>query len=212
MLFGYGTYGSTYGSSLAASEAIVGVGVALILFILAICAVIAVFQIIGTWKILKKGGQPGWGALIPFYNNYLLCKMTGVNPWWILVVLLGGTILNVIPVVGSLLSMAISIYFLILLNVSIARSFDKDDGFAVGLILLAPVFYFILGIGKDEYKGANPMNDIVLNKFNEVTNRNTNSNQQTRDFSSSEETVFCSKCGAKVDKDTKFCPSCGEKM
>ena len=56
------------------------------------------------------------------------------------------------------------------------------------------------------------MNDIVLNKFNEVTNRNTNSNQQTRDFSSSEETVFCSKCGAKVDKDTKFCPSCGEKL
>ena len=106
--------------------------------------------------------------------------------------------------------MAISIYFLILLNVSLARSFGKEDSFAVGLILLAPIFYFILGIKDDSYLGEKPMDDIV---FKKVSGSINNSNQQTsNNFATGEDVKFCSKCGAKVDADTKFCPSCGTEM
>ena len=143
------------------------------------------------------------------YNQYLLCKITGVSPWWILIVLLS-PILNIIPIIGCIASMAISIYFLILLNVSLARSFGKEDSFAVGLILLAPIFYFILGIKDDNYLGEKPMNDIV---FKKVSGSINNSNQQTsNNFATGEDVKFCSKCGAKVDADTKFCPSCGTEM
>lgn len=57
--------------------------------------------------------------------------------------------------IAIFLTIAISIYsyvFSIILNVKIAKAFGKSGGFAVGLILLAPVFYMILGCGKDKYQ------------------------------------------------------------
>lgn len=163
--------------------------------IVVICAVlILVAQI----KMFKKGNQPGWAAIVPFYNQYVQCKMVGVNPWWILIVI-GASFLGGIPVIGSLLTMAVSLYFTILLGVSTARAFGKDDAFAIGLILLPIVFYPILGFGKAEYKGAdNPMNDFVFKKAEETINK-TNSK-------------FCPHCGSKMNKDSKFCPSCGKEV
>ena len=204
-------YSSSYydTSASAAAGGIIGAVFAFLGVFILIAVALAVLQIIGTWKILTKAKQTGWGSLIPFYNQYLLCKITGVNPWWILIVVLS-PILNVIPIIGSIASMAVSIYFLILLNVSLARSFGKEDSFAVGLILLAPIFYFILGIKDDNYLGEKPMNDIV---FKKVSGSINNSNQQTsNNFATGEDVKFCSKCGAKVDADTKFCPSCGTEM
>lgn len=128
---------------------------------------IAIFMIIATWKVLEKGNKPGWGALIPFYNTYLLCEMTGVNPWWILIVALS-PVLNVIPVIGGLASFAASIYFSVLLYVGLARSFKKEDGYAVGLILLPIVFLPILAFGKEnQYVGKNPMKDIIFDNINQ---------------------------------------------
>ena len=126
---------------------------------------VAVAMIIGMWKILEKGNKPGWGALIPFYNVYLLCEIVGVNPWWILIMVLS-PILSIIPIIGVLAEFVVMIYFSILLNVSLARAFKKEDGFAVGLILLAPVFYLILGFGKENnYVGKNPMNDLLFDNL-----------------------------------------------
>lgn len=203
----YGSYGY-YGTNSAGAGALAGAVLAMLGIVIIICIVIAVLQIIGVWKTLNKGGKPGWGALIPIYNEYLLCTMVGVNPWWILIVLLS-PLLSIIPIIGSLVSIAISIYFMILLNVSIARSFGKDDAFAIGLILLSPIFYLILGAGSAEFVGAKPMNDVVFEKIN--ANKNSSSTQ--KDFSSNDENAkFCSKCGSKVDGDTKFCPSCGNNL
>ena len=177
--------------------------VILLIFLILICLVVSVLKIIGTWKVLTKAGKPGWGALIPFYNTYLLCEITGVNPWWILIVFLS-SFLSFIPFVGSLVSLAVSVYFLILLNVSLARSFNKDDGFAVGLILLSPVFYMILGCGKDKYEKAKPMNDFVFkdNNFSEE-NKNTKTSKTAK---------FCANCGKPVEKNTKFCANCGKEI
>lgn len=202
----YYDYGTAAG---AAAGGIIGGLLVFLVVMCIICIAVAVLKIIGTWKILRKADQPGWGALIPFYNQYLLCKITGVNPWWILIVVLS-PFLSIIPVIGSLVSMAASIYFLILLNVSLARSFGKEDGFAVGLILLAPIFYFILGIKEDKYQGANPMNDVIFKKVASSVGTQTASN----DFTSGkdENVKYCSSCGAKVEADTKFCPSCGSEM
>ena len=182
--------------SSAAFGGLIGIGIALLIFFVIVILAICVLQIIGTWKILTKAGKPGWGALIPFYNSFLLCEITGVNPWWILIVALSG-LLGIIPIVGSLATMVISVYYCILLNVSLARSFKKDDSYAVGLILLAPFFYLALGCGKSKYVGAKPMNDIIFNNINQKNKK---------------EEKTCPKCGKKIEKDSKYCTECGNEV
>lgn len=184
--------------SAALGGLVVGFAIFMVICII-LCAVLSVLKIIGTWKILTKANEQGWKALIPIYNQYMLCKITGVNPWWILIVCLS-PILSIIPFVGSLAVSAVGIYFAILLNISLARSFKKDDGFAVGLILLSPVFYFILGIKKDEYQGPKPMKDIIFK------NETDNSKVQNMNVK------YCSNCGKQISIDAKFCPECGKEL
>lgn len=98
---------------------------------------ILVLVIAGFWKMLEKAGQPGWGAIVPIYNSYLLCKIAGRPGWWV--------ILLMIPYLNFI--------FLIILMLDIAKSFGKGIGFAVGLILLSGIFIPILGFGDAEYLG-----------------------------------------------------------
>ena len=201
-------YNYSYNMSNAAMNGLAAGLICLIIFLVIICIAIGVLKIIGTWKILTKANKPGWGALIPFYNSYLLCQITGVNPWWILIVFLG-SFLSFIPIIGSLLSVAVSIYFVILLNVSLARSFGKEDGYAVGLILLSPIFYLILGCGKDEYIEPKPMNDII---FKDNNTNNTAEKTETKKTTTKKEAKYCSNCGKPVEKNTKFCANCGKEI
>ncbi len=96
-----------------------------------------VLLIAGFWKTFAKAGQPGWAAIIPIYNMYVLCKIAG-RPWWWL-------LLMFIPIV--------SIVVYAILSIDVAKSFGKGAGFGVGLWLLAPIFYPILGFGSAQYQG-----------------------------------------------------------
>jgi len=98
--------------------------------------VIAVVVIVGMWKIFVKAGEPGWAAIIPIYNLYILCKITAKPIWWLLLLVL-------CPFINFIV--------LILLTVALAKSFGKGIGFAIGMILLPFVFYPILGFGSATY-------------------------------------------------------------
>ncbi len=93
--------------------------------------------IAGMWKMFTKAGQPGWGAIVPIYNAYLLCKIAGRPGWWILLFL--------IPIVSLIVA--------IILMLDLAKSFGKGTAFAIGLILLSPIFMCILGFGSAQYQG-----------------------------------------------------------
>ena len=190
--FNNGTVSGTQMPS-GVSNFLVGFLIAISVIIVICAVVILVAQIM----MFKKGKKPGWAAIVPFYNQVVQCQMVGVSPWWVLIVFVGG-MLSSIPTVGNLISLAVSVYFMILLGVSTARAFGKDDSFAVGLILLPIVFYPILGFGKAEYVGdGNPMNDFVFKKAKEVVGNNSNKK-------------FCPHCGTQMNGDSKFCPSCGK--
>ena len=62
-----------------------GGGAAGVFFTLVWIAV-AVVTIIGLWKTLSKAGLPGWAAIIPFYNEYNVVKMSNrpVYFFWIM--------------------------------------------------------------------------------------------------------------------------------
>lgn len=117
-----------------ASGIIAGV-IGLIIFLIYIALIVVV--VAGMWKMFVKAGQPGWGALIPIYNIYLLCQIVGRPGWW--------TLLFFVPFVGIVIA--------IIVCIDLAKSFGRGTGTAIGLILVGFVFIPILGFGQAEYQG-----------------------------------------------------------
>jgi uncharacterized protein DUF5684 len=109
-----------------------GVGIVVLVYIAVI-----VFLIAAEWKVFVKAGQPGWAAIIPIYNLYIMLKIVGRPAWYI--------ILFLIPFVNFIM--------LIIVMLDLAKSFGKTGGFAVGLILLSFIFIPILGFGSATYVG-----------------------------------------------------------
>lgn len=98
---------------------------------------LVIFLIASMWKVFEKAGQPGWACIIPIYNIIVLLKIVGKPTWWVL--------LFFIPVVNYV--------FIIWTYNMLSKSFGKDEGFTVGLILLGVVFLPILGFGDARYIG-----------------------------------------------------------
>jgi hypothetical protein len=122
-------------ASRAASSAGIAVGF-LTVFMLLIIIACAVLVIIAQWKIFEKAGKEGWKALIPIYNTYTLLQILNMEPMLCL--------LTLVPFANFMLG--------IVMDVKLAKSFGKTTGFAVGLILLSPIFLMILGFGNVKYK------------------------------------------------------------
>lgn len=175
-------------------------------FIALITSIFVLLTIGGVWKVLKKGNKPGWGALVPIYNVYLLCQMVGINTWWILIIILS-PILCEIPIIGEFAELILVLYFVIIFNISLARAFNKEDAFAIGLILLAPVFYLILGFEKEsQYVGAKPMRDVIF-EYLKINNNSTVNETQYEDTKG-----YCPSCGTKIEKGAKYCRNCGKQI
>lgn len=99
--------------------------------------VIAILIIAAYWRIFAKAGQPGWAAIIPIYNIFVLLRVVG-RPWWWFIMLL-------IPVVNI-------IFGIILIN-DLSKSFGHGIGYTLGLLFLSLIFIPILGFGGSQYTG-----------------------------------------------------------
>lgn len=104
----------------------------IVLLLLIVVAIIAAI-----WKTFEKAGQPGWAAIVPIYNLYIMVKMVGKPGYWV--------VLMLIPIVNYV--------FLIWTYNLISKSFGKGVGFTLGLIFLGPIFWMILGFGSAQYQG-----------------------------------------------------------
>jgi hypothetical protein len=100
--------------------------------------IITVIAIVVMWKTFAKAGQPGWAAIVPIYNLYVLTQIGGRPGWW--------TVLLLIP--------GVNVVVLAILSIDVAKSFGKDAVFGiVGLWLFSIVGYAILGFGNAQYRG-----------------------------------------------------------
>lgn len=185
-------------------ESILGALLGFIAILGVIILAVAILIIASNWKIFKKSGEEGWKAIIPYYNTWTLCNIVGINPNWVFVIL-GCTLVSMIPVV-SIVGVVASIYFQVLISVSLAKSFGKDSGFGIGLLLLPVIFYPILGFGKAQYVGKNPMNDIIFKNNNNQESVTANVSTGTGQV---QNTKFCTNCGAQIPEDSQFCTNCG---
>jgi len=104
-----------------------------------ICWLIFVIVLIAAmWKIYAKAGQPGWAAIIPFYNIWVLMKIIGRPGWWL--------ILYFIPFVNLIVA--------IINSIDLAKSFGKSAAYGIILLFFFNVIgYLILGFGDAEYVG-----------------------------------------------------------
>lgn len=102
---------------------------------LVVALIVFVVVLAGMWKVFAKAGQPGWAVLIPIYNVIVLLQIAGRPLWWF--------VLMIIPIVSIIVAFVVAI--------DVARKFGKGTGFGIGLALLGPIFYPILGFGDATY-------------------------------------------------------------
>jgi hypothetical protein len=92
--------------------------------------------VIGLWGMLRKAGLPGWGAIIPIYNLYLLIKLGGLSGFTM--------ILAIIPIVN--------IGFAFYLAGKVSYAFGSGVLMAIfGLVLFSPIGYLMLGLDRSRY-------------------------------------------------------------
>ncbi len=113
-------------------------------FLILLYIAVIVFEIAALWQVFVKAGQPGWAAIIPIYNIWILLKIIGRPGWWLALFLLA-----IIPIVGWIAVFVIGI----IINLDLAKSYGKSTAFAIGLILLGFIFIPILGFGASRYVG-----------------------------------------------------------
>ena len=130
----YGDMSQTASPDIDPAMAAAFAGIGLVFFI--VWGAVMVFMIMSMWKLFVKAGQPGWAALIPIYNAYILFKMADKPGWWLLLLL--------IPFVN------IVIIFIVWHEIS--KAFGKDVGFTLGLVFLGIIFLPILAFGSATYR------------------------------------------------------------
>ena len=121
-----------------------GGGVAAAFFALVWIA-FAVVMIVGLWKTLSKAGLPGWAAIIPFYNEYNVVKMSN-RPTYFFWAILGCTLFSWIPLLGFLLIIGAFVLW-VFIALDIAANFGQGTGFAILLIIFPWIMFLILGFG-----------------------------------------------------------------
>ena len=101
---------------------------------LALC----VFVLVCMWIVFRKAGKPGWAAIVPFYNLYVLFDITWGSGMRFLLLL--------IPIYNIVLGIQTCI--------KLAKAFGKSGGFAAGLVFLPYIFIPLLAFGKETYQGV----------------------------------------------------------
>ena len=144
-----------------------------------IAIIVMLAIIIGVMGILKKDGKSPWLALIPFVNIYALARTAVSNKnkvFPLITTLFSGTytILNAAkqislngymetgwslasdPVFGTcfMLCSILATICLFATDVFLARRFNHGMGYAVGLFILPPFFFPMLGFEKNQNDGA----------------------------------------------------------
>lgn len=199
------------------SSGILGIALVYILLIISVVGLM-----IAAWALLlRKAGEGWWKVFIPVYGTYTQYKVadsTGI--FWGMIITSGAysVISWIISMVaansvrsyrygygyydtsGSLTAlMVLTIIYLIVIVlfhiffcIHLADAFNRNGGFACGLIFLYPIFLLILAFGPAEYKYRYTPGGSSLDRYQATT-----------------ETWKCPNCGTENPKYRGTCSECG---
>ncbi|WP_296193811.1 DUF5684 domain-containing protein [uncultured Microbacterium sp.] len=98
--------------------------------------IVYVLYVIALWKVFSKAGYPGFLAIIPIVNVFVLVKIAGFSAWF--------GLLYLIPIVN--------VIFHLILSLRVGKNFGHGAVFSVILLWwLSIIGFFIIGYGKDTY-------------------------------------------------------------
>ena len=100
--------------------------------------VISILLVVAWFKIFQKADEPGWAALLPLYNIYVLCKIVWGNKKVLHFILL------LIPLVN--------IFVYISTSVRLCKAFGKDTLFAILSIFFPNITTLIIGFDNSQYQ------------------------------------------------------------
>lgn len=109
---------------------------------------LSILLIVCEWKIFSKAGEKGWKSIIPIYNTYILFKICGLSPWFLLIPFITMIPIEEIQSISYVISGLLTIYT----SYKLAKAFGHGVGYTIGLVLLPFIFYPILAFGKSEYE------------------------------------------------------------
>jgi len=91
----------------------------------------------GMWRVFQKAGRHGWESIIPIYNLFIIQRIIGKPWWWVLLML--------VPFLGL-------IWQIWSINL-LAKSFGKNEGYTIGIVLLPFIFWPLLRFGNAQFTG-----------------------------------------------------------
>ena len=128
-------------------NAIAAAAAAFIAAFFLVFVVIGIVTLIGMWKTFAKAGQPGWAVLIPIYNIIVLLRIAGLPWYWVF-----APFVAIIPILGWIAYLV----WIVWVHHRISTRFGQGVGFTIGLTLLSPIFWLILGFGSAKYVAEQP--------------------------------------------------------
>lgn len=136
--------------------------------VLLVCLGLVVMCVIANWKLFEKAGEPGWSALIPFYNSYQMAKIATGDAkicWAYVGVSILSTLVSDLPklisgsdeATGGALGVIISLASLVIeayVCYMFAKSFGQSTAMCVLSIFFGGIIFIILAFTKStEYVG-----------------------------------------------------------
>lgn len=156
-------YNAVFGENVGAIESLLGTNSEAILSILAflggfilvvllIVLAVAILMIVATCKMYIKAGKKGWQAIIPYYCNWVLTEIAGLNWWWFLVLIASGIVSllfgNSIPGLKTLANIA-TIFGSFNCYYNIAKKLHKDTGFAILMTIFPVIMIPVVAFSKN---------------------------------------------------------------
>lgn len=108
-------------------------------------------------KIFEKAGVEGkWRAWVPVYNTMVFAKLGDLNPFWLLILWGVGIVLNQIPVIGILGSLALIAagVYMVLAAYRVGLKLQKEPVWLILYILLSIVWLGIAAFDKSRWNTA----------------------------------------------------------
>ncbi len=97
---------------------------------------VIVVTLIALWRTFEKANRPGWNAIIPIYNIYIILKIVSRPGWWL--------VWYFIPIANIIVHLLVSL--------RLAKSFKRSEAFGIVFLWLFPIIGFlILGFGSSKY-------------------------------------------------------------
>jgi magnesium-transporting ATPase (P-type) len=115
------------------------ISTAALIYIYTVLVALVIFIIASEWKVFVKAGRPGWAAIIPIYNIWVLFEIVDFPGWWAVFAII--PFLNIAVVIVELIA-----YF------KLGKLFNKSNLFSVCIILFPFIFIPILGFGSSQIK------------------------------------------------------------